>query len=92
MVKNTYVTGFDDDLWDTAVSVVLAHDAAAKVPGFADWWKRNSWYTDNGKASLKTFIDEFGNYLGGVEKVKVKASNSEELTPVQQYARNLGGK
>jgi hypothetical protein len=85
VVKTTLAPGFNENAFEKAAHVIISLDAVDRIPGFAAWWQRNSWYDDNGKAALKTFIDEFQNYLDGVER-----SSNGQRKP-QSETKHLAG-
>ena len=82
VVKETLTAGFNEDKFENAAHAIIALDAIDMIPGFADWWKQNSYYNDNGKPALRTFLDEFQNYMDGVERVKVKPNGKRINKPV----------
>ena len=87
VVKETLAPGFNEDKFETAARAIIALDAEDMIAGFSPWWERNSYYSDNGKPSIKSFLDEFQNYIDGVERTA--SPTNEQLTPVQQYVRSL---
>ena len=63
-----------------------------QVKGFSSWWERNRHYP--GKPALKSMIDEWSNYIDGIE-TKPKQSpnghnNGHVETAAQKVARILG--
>ena len=67
------------DNLDKAAHAVIGWKMEDKVLGFTNWWKTNGYY--QGRPALKSFTDEFQNYIDGVvieqdragRKVKVSA-------------------
>lgn len=65
-VKTAYGPGINEDEFESAAYAVLGWDATPdRVTGFGDWWKANGYY--KGKPALKSFLDEFCNYLDGIK-------------------------
>lgn len=88
VVKDTLAPGFNEDRFESAAQAIIALDAVDRIAGFAEWWQRNSYYSDNGKPALKTFIMEFKNYLDGVER-KSNGQTKPEEDP--EYNKPLSG-
>ena len=87
VVKETLAPGYNESDFENAAHAIIALDSTDKIPGFTEWWKRNSYYSDNGKPALRSFMDEFQNYLDGVEREQ--GNGKEKLTRMQIVAREL---
>lgn len=56
----------EQDYTDAAYCLLGYNATAADVPGFAQWWNANGYYT--GRPALKTILDEWKSYTGGVKR------------------------
>lgn len=64
VVKEPYGFGINEERFESAASVVMDWGAIDSIDGFSKWWEKNGHY--EGKPALKSFLNEFQNYLSGV--------------------------
>lgn len=60
----------ESDYTDAAYYLIGMNATAADVPGFGGWWKDNGFYP--GRPALKTILDEWTSYTGGVKRQPVE--------------------
>lgn len=56
----------EQDYTDAAYCLMGYNATANDIPGFSQWWQANGFYT--GKPALKTILDEWKSYTGGVKR------------------------
>lgn len=74
------------DYTDAAYCLMGYNATANDIPGFSQWWQANGFYT--GKPALKTILDEWKSYTGGVKRQPSKANGP--MIPAPENER-VGG-
>ena len=83
-VKTPYGAGFNEDKFEQAASIVMGWGAVDSISGFAEWWKSNGYYS--GKPALKTFLDEYQNYLDGAVLENTNGQSRAEIRQQQSIS------
>ena len=73
--KTPYWVKTESDYTDAANCLAGMNVTPADLPGFAGWWNANGFYA--GKPALKTILDEWKSYTGGVKRQPAPSANGK---------------
>lgn len=76
VVKEPYAPGVNEEQFENAAGIIMGWGEVGSIDGFGKWWESNGHY--KGKPALKSFLNEFQNYLSGVTISPAPSSNGQQ--------------